>query len=203
MKSMLDFVKASVVGGLLFFLPLVVTILLVKQALDFAAKALKPIAHLLPAYTIGRVAVADFLAAIVILALCFVAGLVIKTNMGRRFSGGLEGLAIRRVPGFALFRSAAHGLAGLEDEAGMTVALARIEEAWMLSFVIEKHASGLLTVFVPSAPTPAAGSVYYLTEDRVRHLNVPVRAAVTCIMQLGLGSKELIEGAPLAAKPKV
>ena len=57
----------------------------------------------------------------------------------------------------------------------MSVALARIEDAWMLSFVVERHASGLLTVFVPSAPTPAAGSVYYLTEDRVQHLTCRCR----------------------------
>jgi uncharacterized membrane protein len=81
----------------------------------------------------------------------------------------------------------------LESGSEVSVALARIEDAWVLSFVIERHASGLFTVFVPSAPTPAAGSIYYLTEDRLRPLDVPVSAAVACIMRLGVGSRELLE----------
>ena len=51
---------------------------------------------------------------------------------------------------------------------------------------------GLYTVFVPSAPTPAAGSIYYLPEDRIKILNVPVSSAVACVTRLGLGSRELL-----------
>jgi uncharacterized membrane protein len=76
------------------------------------------------------------------------------------------------------------------------VALARIEDAWMLSFVVERHQSGLLTVFVPSATTPAAGSIYYLTEERVKLLDVPVSIAMGCIMRLGIGSHELFDNRP-------
>ena len=79
------------------------------------------------------------------------------------------------------------GLAGLESGSELSVALARIEDAWVLSFVVERHAGGLFTVFVPSAPTPAAVSIYYLTEDRVKLLDVPVSTAIGCIMRLGIG----------------
>jgi len=47
---------------------------------------------------------------------------------------------------------------------------------------------------VPSAPTPAVGTIYYLTEDRVRRLDVPVQAAAKLIMRLGVGSAELLRG---------
>jgi uncharacterized membrane protein len=76
------------------------------------------------------------------------------------------------------------------------VALARIEDAWVLSFVVERHPSGLFTVFVPSAPTPAAGSIYYLTAERLKLLDVPVSTAVGCIMRLGIGSHELLDSRP-------
>jgi hypothetical protein len=76
------------------------------------------------------------------------------------------------------------------------VALARIEDAWVLSFVVERHPSGLFTVFVPSAPTPAAGSIYYLTAERLKLLDVSVSTAVGCIMRLGIGSHELLDSRP-------
>jgi uncharacterized membrane protein len=52
----------------------------------------------------------------------------------------------------------------------------------------------MLTVFVPSAPTPTAGSIYLLTERQIRRLDVPVSAAVRCIMKLGVGSRQLLQG---------
>jgi uncharacterized membrane protein len=54
----------------------------------------------------------------------------------------------------------------------------------------------MTTVFVPSAPTPAAGSIYDLTEDRLKLLDVPVSAALGCIMRLGVGSHEPFDRRP-------
>ncbi len=74
----------------------------------------------------------------------------------------------------------------------MKVALANIDDAWLVAFIVEEHGDGMLTVFVPSAPTPTAGNVYFMTEQQVRRVDVPVSSAVKCIMQLGVGSNELI-----------
>jgi hypothetical protein len=53
----------------------------------------------------------------------------------------------------------------------------------------------MTTVFVPSAPTPA-GSIDDLTEDRLNLIDVPVSAALGCIMGLGVGSHELFDHRP-------
>jgi uncharacterized membrane protein len=53
----------------------------------------------------------------------------------------------------------------------------------------------MTTVFVPSAPTPA-GSIDDLTEDGVKPLDVPVSAALGCIMRLGVGSHEPFDRRP-------
>ncbi len=66
----------------------------------------------------------------------------------------------------------------------------------VLFFPSGAYAGGLCTVFVPSAPTPAAGAIYYLTEDRVKLLDVPVSTAMGCIMRLGIGSHELFDSRP-------
>jgi uncharacterized membrane protein len=92
-------------------------------------------------------------------------------------------------------KSAAQGLLGLETGSEVHTALAMIEDAWVPAFIVERHRSGLLTVFVPSVPTPAAGTVYLLEEARVRRLDVPVTAMVPVIMALGAGLRELLEPA--------
>jgi hypothetical protein len=88
-------------------------------------------------------------------------------------------------------------IVGLGTGTEVAPPLARIEEAWVPGFVMERHASGLYTVFVPSAPTPLAGAIYYLTADRDKLLDIPTSAVVACIMRLGVGSRALLERAAL------
>lgn len=177
----------------MFVLPVFVVLVVIRQALQITADVLRPIAHLMPTEKVVGLVVVDLLAIAAIVVLCFLAGLLVGTRLGRRISNRLEHLILRKVPGYTLFKGAAYGLAGLEAKSELSVALARIEDAWMLAFVVERHASGLFTVFVPSAPTPAAGSIYYLPADRVKLLDVPVADAMACVMRLGIGSRELLE----------
>ena len=193
MKAIIEFVKTTLAGGFLFLVPVVLAVILVGKALQLAGQVLAPVARLIPAEAIAGMVVRDLLAVTAVVALCFGAGLFVRTDAGRTLGDRLERAVLGRVPGFTLVKSITRGLVGLESGSEVSVALASIEDAWVLSFVIERHASGLFTPFVPSAPTPAAGSIYYLTEDRLRPLDVPVSAAVACIMRLGVGSRELIE----------
>jgi len=193
MKAIIEFVKTTLAGGFLFLVPVVLAVILVGKALQLAGQALAPVSRLIPAEVIAGIVVRDLLAVTAVVALCFGAGLFVRTDAGRTLGDRLERAVLGRVPGFTLVKSITRGLVGLESGSEVSVALASIEDAWVLSFVIERHASGLFTVFVPSAPTPVVGSIYYLTEDRLRPLDVPVSAAVACIMRLGVGSRELLE----------
>ncbi|HLE25851.1 MAG TPA: DUF502 domain-containing protein [Thermodesulfobacteriota bacterium] len=196
MKPVVDFMKTTIVGGLLFLVPAVLIILLVKNALGFATKILKPIEKLLPIEDMAGVAVEHLLAVVSILLVCFLAGLAARTRLGARISAAFERAIARKIPGFGLIKSATGEVANIQSQSDICVALARIEDAWVLSFIVEKLDNGLLVVFVPSAPTPFAGSVYYLTEDRVKRLDAPVLTGMKVITRLGVGSKELLQSYP-------
>jgi len=193
-KRILELIKTTLVGGILFLVPLILLVILLRQLLQYTDKLLHPIAQLLPAKTIIGVAIPDLLAAVVLIVVAFLAGLLAKTRFGARLGANVEELILKRLPGFKLLKSMTQGITSSASGSEMTVALANIDETWQLSFVIERHPNGLLTVFVPSAPTPATGSIFFLKETQVRHLDVSVSAAVKCIMQLGAGSGELLKG---------
>jgi uncharacterized membrane protein len=195
MRPIWRFIRATFLGGVLFLIPLVLVALVVREALRLASRLVAPMAEMLPAERIGGVIVADGVAVVALLALCFLAGLLVGTRPGHAMAQRLERMVLRKMPGFSLIKSASHSLAGLKEGGDIQPALARIEDAWALAFVVERHSSGLLTVFVPSAPTPAAGSIYYLTSDRVQLLDVPVPVAVGCVMTLGVGSNALLDAA--------
>jgi uncharacterized membrane protein len=183
---------AILVRGVLFLVPLVLLVVLAREAVRLLSSATKPVTQLVPAENVLGIAVVEIAAVILLALICFAAGLFAGTRFGGRLGARLERMILNRIPGFTLVKSMGHGLVGERDAADVRVALAWIEESWVLAFVMERHGNGLSTVFVPSAPTPAAGSVYYLPDDRLKLVDVPVQSAMACITRLGLGSRELL-----------
>ena len=193
MKALLGFVKTTLLGGLLFLLPLIVVLLILKKGIDLLDTLVSPIADRIPIESVAGVRARDVLAALILVAIAFSAGLIARTRLGRGLSQRLEQRILRKVPGYTLLKGAAAGKTGTADAAGVEVALVRFDDNTMLGFIVETQEDGTLTVFVPNAPTPAAGNVYYLPEDRVQRLDVSVADAAKVIMRLGVGSRELLE----------
>lgn len=191
---MLRFLKTTLLGGIVFLVPFVLAVILVGKALALARSAVAPISHYIPITSVGGIGLATVLAAFAVLLVCFLAGLLARTQAGRWTGSRLEHQILAAVPGYAVLRGALEGARGIESKSTVRVALARIEEAWQLAFVLEEHDAGLLTVFVPSAPSATAGSVFYLTADRVKLLDVSTTSAIACIRRLGVGSGELLKG---------
>jgi uncharacterized membrane protein len=94
----------------------------------------------------------------------------------------------------ALTRSDSCGesIAGVGEGRGGTVILVRIEDAWQIGFLMERMEDGQVVVFVPGAPGVSSGSVYFMTPERIRPLDVPMSQAVSCLRRLGRGSAALI-----------
>jgi uncharacterized membrane protein len=185
--------------GILFLVPIALLIILLVQAVKFIARLLDPLAKLVPTETVIGLVVVDLLAVLAIAALCFLVGVLARTASVAAVGDQLERLLLRRIPGFTLIKSMTEGMIGIDTGSAVEVALAWIEESWVLAFVMERHGNGLSTVFVPSAPTPAAGAIYYLPETRLRLLDVSVSAAIACITTLGIGSRQLLATAQLTA----
>src|SRR5262249_172220 len=141
---------------------------------------LNPIAHLLPFPSLLGLDAPEIAAALLMVLAAYFAGLLARTTLARGISLRAQRLILRKVPGYTLIKSVAHGAIG--ESPDVKVALANIDDAWLLAFIIEERPDEeLRTVFVPSAPTPTAGNVYFMREDQIRRLDVSVSAAVKCI----------------------
>ena len=66
--------------------------------------------------------------------------------MAGRSATVLERAVLERVPGFTFLKSMTRDMVGLGTGTEVAAVLARIEEAWVPSFVMERHTSGLLTL---------------------------------------------------------
>src|SRR5262245_11098312 len=105
MKDILGFIKTTLIGGALVILPLALVAILLQKALGTAHKALQPLASHLP----GGPILPDLLAAGLVVAVCFIAGMIVRTAIGRRFRDVLERRLYDRVPGYKLLKAVGGG----------------------------------------------------------------------------------------------
>jgi len=187
-KKICAFVLTRLVAGLLIVAPIYLAVLVLLKAMKSLAGLVKPFASLLPDWLPAE----QFLSLLLVLAVCFLIGVAIRTSPGRRTWDRIEKSWFQRIPGYPLFRSLTQRLAGEGRDTAWKPALVEVEEALVPGFIIEEFKDGRFTVFVPSVPTPLAGAVYILTPDRVHPLDVPFTEAIRTISKWGSGCKDLV-----------
>lgn len=201
MKSILRVLKATLVGGLLFMVPVILLLVVLRHGIEFAKKVVKPITNLSPVDGIAGVTMATLAAAVLLFLLALAFGLFAQTALGQRIRAWLEATIVGKVPGYSILKGILADSDGVSNAEDVTTALAWVEDCWVYAFVLEVHADGHRTVFVPGAPSPLSGAVYFLPEDRVRPIDVPVAAVMKAIRGLGIGSAKLLEGRLSARAP--
>lgn len=192
MTGRLSLLKSTFVGGVMFLAPLTVLGIIAVKVHALAKQIVAPLAAHLPADFIVGMSMPGLLAAVLIVIVCCLAGLVARMGPARRLVGWMEGAILGNLPGYALMKGIGENLIGAADENKLPVVLARIEDAWQLGFLMERVGDKHFAVFVPDAPSPWSGSLYYMTEDRIRPAGVTLAQALKCIRHAGLGSSELL-----------
>jgi uncharacterized membrane protein len=188
MKHFLAFLKATLLGGVIVVFPAWLAVLLVLKALGHLEIFVKPISKHLP-QAIGHPRV---IAILVLVGLCFLVGLAIHTAIGRRIERAAERLVLDKIPGYTTLHGFAARLSDSKDNASFQHALVEIEEALVPGFIVERHSGNRCTVFIPSVPTPMAGAVYIIDNNRVHPLDLPAISVMQCISKCGGGSDKLL-----------
>ena len=194
MKRALAFVKATLLGGVIVVVPAWLAMFLVLKALGHLEIFVKPVSKHLP-QTIGHPRI---IAILVLIGLCFLVGVVIQTAIGKKAERAAERTVHEKIPGYTTLRSLASRLSDHSETASFQPALVEIEEALVPGFIVEQYSGNRSTVFIPSVPTPMAGAVYIIDNNRVHPQDLPAVSLMQCISKWGGGStrRRLGWGAP-------
>jgi uncharacterized membrane protein len=204
MSQLLQGLKKAFVAGLLVVLPAWLAVLLIVGLLTKLGILVKPIAGQLPEEVNHPqlVAIGSFL------LVCLMAGLLVRTPVGRFLGRILGEHVFSQVPGYVPLRTIANQFADLDKREGFKPALVGIEDGSLApAFLIERHDDGRCTVFIPSAPTPMAGSIFIMAGERVHLIDVPIGTLLGCVSKWGTGAGELLaamgsgRAAPALPKP--
>ena len=149
---------------------------------------LNPITDKIPATLQFR----QVIAALAVIVVCFIAGLIARTGPGLRAKNAFELAVLEKLPGYGVLRGLAGRISGQTEELTFAPALVEIEEALVPALIIEELEDGSYTVLVPSVPTPMAGSLYILPRERVHPVDVSFTSALKVFSKWGTGAGEFV-----------
>jgi len=193
MKAILEFVRTTLIGGLVFMVPVVVIIWVVGKALQLSRRVAEPLSSFIPLDTIGGIAVANIMGILVIVLACFLAGLAARTTLASSFVRGAETRFLMRLPGYSLMKGLVESVSGTDSGLSMHPVLMKLDDSAQLAFEVERLDDGRVVVYVPDAPEPRTGSVMLVKAEQVEVLPVTMMAAMKNIQTLGRGTAELLD----------
>ena len=193
MNSLAKTIKSTVWGGIFFLVPVVLFIWIISRALSVIRQIFRPILIMLPeTRLVGVVGIRQLVALLFLLVICFIAGLLARTRMASRFLHWLEDNILGLVPGYRVLKNMGEHISGLEAQ-DLKVVLARVDDGWQLSFLIDKIAEDMYTVFVPGSPEPWSGSVYHMEGNKIIWTDITKKQALRCLRQMGFGSADMLK----------
>lgn len=193
MDKVLGFIRTTLVGGLLYLVPIVILIIVLGKAMSIAHKVAPAFSGVIAELQLADILTPRLFAVMLLIVFCFAAGLFSRTALAKSIGSFLDSKVLINIPGYGLLRSMGGGSEGIESFAHRPV-LVSIEDAWQIAFVVDKLDDGSLAVYVPGVPEARSGSLYFMTSDRVRPLEIPASAAFQALRRMGVGSNQLFKG---------
>lgn len=191
MKTIAQFVRTTIVGGLLFLAPIVVLIVIFAKAFEYAKKSLSAVLVYFPAaYELSAGAATAFSVVLVALV-CFLAGLLARTVPAQHIVDALESSVLSKIPAYEYLKQESASALGAAQSTDLPVVFVPMEGGWQLGLQTEPLGDGLVPIFVPGAPNPHSGSVFFFPADIVRPAGVELLAALNCLRRCGAGARAL------------
>ena len=141
MKYAMSFTLRAVISGLLILLPLYLAVLLLIKAASSVVKLIQPMALLMPDWVPAEL----FLSLLLVLFICFLVGVTVRTQVGKSLRNRFEKSLFERIPGYALLRSLTQQIAGGGGDNVWKPALFESDEGLLPAFIIEQLDDGRYT----------------------------------------------------------
>jgi uncharacterized membrane protein len=179
--------KSTLLGGLLFLLPVVLIAWLLGKALGFARRLSDPIVQAAGVDTVAGVAVGTILSVFALILVAFLAGVVATTSIGQTAYRKLESSVLALIPQWRMARALIES-AETDSKSELEVVMVPTDAGWCLGFVIEKPEGDWWPIFIPGAPQWTSGSVSFAHTDQVKQTGLTAAQAVLLMRRLGAGS---------------
>lgn len=190
-----DFILNTVVGGLVVILPLGILFLVLQFILGIAAALLQPLTSLMGFATEDGGLLVGFISSLMLIILLFMIGIAVSSAKGKRSFLYVERKYFHKIPFYGTLRDTIEAFVERERTPFSDVVLIDCygTGVMMTGLVTDEHPSGMVTVFVPTAPNPANGCVYHAPKHMLVYLDCSIEETMRTIVGVGVGSARLFD----------
>ena len=194
MKTINEFLKTTLLGGVLVLIPFLLFYLLFSELMDLVTALANPIMEMLPASISGRFEDPLVLAFIVLVLGAFLSGLALRSDKLKALGSWFENSTLKKLPLYSAAKRLSQGILGAKGDnvfsCGFMELTPGIRE---LVYIAEETGSGYMTVMVPLAPTGFNGPLKIIKSSMVTRIEVSVGEARIPVSEWGVGLQKLVD----------
>src|SRR4030095_3824458 len=187
-----NFFRITIAGGILFLIPVGVIIFIMAKTISFLYDVSRPITARLPFRNVAGVGVNTLMSIILLLLICFLAGIFMRTKFAKKIIQWLEDRVLVFVPGYSYIRARSTDWFSNEKTNTWKPATIFVDDNEVICFVIDETGD-YCSIFLPAAPVPSSGSICVREKKNVTFLPINVAEAVSMIRQFGKGASLSVE----------
>lgn len=189
MRATLVRLRNHIVTGFIFIMPVLISLAVLMKFWKDLLKIGGRLSTLLRVDTVLGPSGDAVMAVAFFLAICIVAGFLIRISFLRTLSERIDRQLNDLIPGYSQVRSQATKKVGASKEEAprYDACLVNVQGLWQPGYAVEQNADGTQTVFVPQAPNPRVGQVYVVDPGRIRKLAIDSAALDVHLARFGKG----------------
>lgn len=192
MKPAIEFIKTTVIGGVVVVVPIVVIFIVLGDVYRTLIEVTTPLTR---GMTLGPFTNAVIAAVVVILEIIlffFVAGLLLNTLWGKSASNWLERTIFERIPFYSTLKQLTQRITGIENSNFPVVEVDLFGTSnRVLGIVIDTLPDGRMIVYTPSSPVITVGQLVIVEKENARILDASITDTLNCLSQMGLEAEKI------------
>ncbi|MET0588696.1 MAG: DUF502 domain-containing protein [Novosphingobium sp.] len=192
MKTILEYVRTTLVGGAVFVLPLMFAVFIVTRTMELLRPLAQPLIAHLGIKTIAGLAATTFIIIASLVLAAFLFGMFARTLIGQSLLKWMQAGIISALPRFNLMQGMARRL-DQDQGKDVPVVLVRTDAGWGIALELEEQHGDWCTVYVPGSPQWTSGSVSFAHIDDVRRIDFPLGRSLLLMRTCGVGSKDVCD----------
>jgi uncharacterized membrane protein len=194
MKKFVSVLWKTLMNGIVFLIPIIVFIVVIDKAVTFLMDLSGPIADVLPYKSFFGLDKDYWAGLLVLIAIAFLAGIIASAKHAVKLKNWLEENILCYVPGYMFMKISGEQMVGYREEKSYEVVMVRFDEYSQLGYLIEEIDELVVAVYVPDAPDPMDGELFYINRDRITPMDISYTKTQSFIKKLGLGSGKYLKG---------
>lgn len=189
----MSFIKTTIVGGLVFLVPVVVLVAVIGEAMGVLLVVAEPVAESLPMDSVAGMALANLIAALTLTLMCFTAGLVARSGTAQRLTRAAESALLQRVPGYTFLKGLTSTLSP-EENTDLRPALISFGNVERIGLEVDRVGGDRVAVFFPGSPNAWSGIMQIVPAGQVKPIQGSIMDIMQCAEQMGRGTSRLLVG---------